>query len=209
MKMISPLKYKKYQKTVITQPFGANPKNYAHHGIKGHNGIDFINGHRKDCYGIGIVATHKGTVVRVVKNEPMSTKGNGTYIDLIEGDKLYKSVYWHLSEVLVDIGDKVRAGQLIGRMGNSGTVRPKPTDQQPYAGTHLHFGLYMYNKVGTHSWRRSNLDYKGAVDPMPYFTDRTIARRFREQKERPSIGRIRMLLEPLFWALRIMKGRLK
>jgi len=211
MKLTSPLKYRKGQKTIISQPFGVNYEKYKHHGIKGHNGIDFVNGNEMDCYGIGITAAHKGEVVALVATDPMSTYGNGVYIQEQEGDKLYKSVYWHLSKVLVKVGDNVSQGQLIGRMGNSGIVRPKPEIGRPYKGTHLHFGLYVYNKNGN-GWVRSNTDYKGAVDPMPYFTDRTIAKHFKEQLEKPSIERMSIVLAPILWAFKkfriVFKGRL-
>lgn len=157
-----------------------------------------------NCYGIGIVAAHKGRVVRVVADEPMSTKGNGVYVQTREGDLRYKSVYWHLSEVLVRAGDLVKQGQLIGRMGNSGTVRPKPTERQPYLGTHLHFGLYLYRLVNGRRKAEDN-DYRGAIDPMPLFSEQTKVRNFREQLERPSIDRLRILIAPLIWAIKLLK----
>ena len=36
-------------------------------------------------------------------------------------------------------GDKVSQGQVIGTVGNTGKVSPKPTASNPNAGTHLHF----------------------------------------------------------------------
>jgi len=208
MKFTSPLKYRKNQKTTITQPFGANPKYYSKYKIPGHNGIDFVNGHQRNCYGIGITATHAGRVTKVIAEEPMSTKGNGVYIQVLKDKKRYKSVYWHLSEVLVRVGDYVKQGQLVGRMGNSGIVRPAPNISKPYQGTHLHYGLYVW-EIRDNNWFKVNEDYKGAVDPMPYFSDNTIARNFQEKLERPNLGRLSIILAPIIWAIGILKEELR
>lgn len=207
MELKSPLKYTKGQKTSITQRFGENPEFYS--PMKGHNGIDFVNGYQKSAYGTGIVAVHDGKVSRVISNTPMSTMGNGVYIIKQEGDTLYRTIYWHLSEVLVKAGQEVKQGQLIGRMGNSGIVRPVPTTSCPYCGTHLHFGLYPYiKKDGTWVKQFKDNGYNGAVDPMPYFSDNTISLNFKEQQEAPLIlNRIAILMAPLFWAINKLKGR--
>jgi len=51
----------------------------------------------------------------------------------------YVSIYAHLSEIVVSAGESVKSGQLIGRVGNSGNVIPKPTSADPQSGKHLHF----------------------------------------------------------------------
>ena len=59
----------------------------------------------------------------------------------IEHPNGYTSIYTHLSEIVVSVGDNVKSGQLIGRVGNSGNVLPKPTSVNPQAGKHLHFEM--------------------------------------------------------------------
>ena len=56
------------------------------------------------------------------------------------------SAYFHLSEIGVAQGDEVRAGDVLGKVGESGRV----------TGAHLHFGLYVLGQ---------------AVDPEPLFAE--------------------------------------
>ncbi len=74
--------------------------------------------------GTPVVASNDG-VVRLTVDHFFS--GKGIFLD--HGLGLY-SMYFHLSEVLVRDGDLVKAGQLIGKVGNTGRV----------TGPHLHWG---------------------------------------------------------------------
>ena len=65
----------------------------------------------------------------------------------------------HLSSILVKEGLTVSRGQKIGTMGNTGHVVPAPTPSNPYAGTHLHFGL----------WKGMPYGGGSAVNPMSIF----------------------------------------
>ncbi len=69
--------------------------------------------------------------------------GNSVFLD--HGDGLI-SMYFHLSRVLVEKGQSVRRGQVIGKVGATGRA----------TGPHLHFGL---------RWRRAR------VDPAPLLAD--------------------------------------
>jgi murein DD-endopeptidase MepM/ murein hydrolase activator NlpD len=64
----------------------------------------------------------------VVFAGPLTVRGNATMID--HGWGVY-SAYMHQSEILVNAGDHVEKGQLIGRVGNTGRVE----------GAHLHFEI--------------------------------------------------------------------
>ncbi|MBR2051612.1 MAG: M23 family metallopeptidase [Bacteroidales bacterium] len=77
---------------------------------KFHGGIDFSG-----PVGTGIYATGDGTVIRVEKNK--SGYGNNVLIDHGYG---YKTRYAHLHSFSVKKGDKVKRGQEIGKMGNTG-----------------------------------------------------------------------------------------
>jgi murein DD-endopeptidase MepM/ murein hydrolase activator NlpD len=83
-----------------------------------HTGLDY-------CGQIGdpIYAAAPGVVVFA---GPSTVRGNATMID--HGMGVF-SAYMHQSEILVNVGDRVEQGQLIGRVGNTGRVE----------GPHLHF----------------------------------------------------------------------
>jgi murein DD-endopeptidase MepM/ murein hydrolase activator NlpD len=85
-----------------------------------HTGVDY-------CGQVGdpIYAAASGVVVFA---GPLTVRGNATMID--HGWGIY-SAYMHQSEILVNMGDHVEQGQLIGRVGNTGRVE----------GPHLHFEI--------------------------------------------------------------------
>jgi murein DD-endopeptidase MepM/ murein hydrolase activator NlpD len=62
----------------------------------------------------------------VVFSGAMTVRGNATMID--HGWGIY-TAYMHQSEILVNVGDHVVKGQIIGKVGNTGRVE----------GPHLHF----------------------------------------------------------------------
>jgi murein DD-endopeptidase MepM/ murein hydrolase activator NlpD len=212
----SPVKYTKRGSKIygvsVNQKFGENIETYKKFGLqKGHNGVDFGlgNGNQMEAtYGASIVAAHDGVVVKTVWDEPMSTKGNGVYVQYQEGDVIYWSCYWHLSKIKVKVGDKVKTGDVVGNMGNSGTCFPMPTELYPYNGTHLHFGIYKWNIVDG-KWIKDNEDMDGAIDPMPLFSAETIAKNFNEYYEGNSIERISVVLYPIMWLLRRIQSSLK
>lgn len=94
---------------------------------RSYNGSDYIYFHTglDYCGQIGdpIYAAAAGVVVFA---GPLTVRGNATMID--HGWGIY-SAYMHQSEILVNVGDHVEQGQLIGRVGNTGRVE----------GPHLHF----------------------------------------------------------------------
>ncbi|MGI6393738.1 MAG: peptidoglycan DD-metalloendopeptidase family protein [bacterium] len=99
-----------------------------------HEGVDF-----KAAVGTPIYSTTEGTVSR--KN--WMTKYNGYCVEIEEKGKPFTYKYLHLSEILVDIGQKVKPGDYIANSGNTGkTTAP-----------HLHYQI--------------NLGQKGkAIDPF-------------------------------------------
>jgi len=142
----------------ISQLFGYDYKYYMReYGIPGHNGIDFVVPTNRSGFGEPILAMHNGTVTKITYDTPHKTKGNGIYI-LDESGKFYTN-YWHLSSFEVVISEKVKAGDCIGLMGNSGTVSPEPRPDNPHLGTHLHSGLYIPT---------INNMYGGFVNPLPF-----------------------------------------
>jgi murein DD-endopeptidase MepM/ murein hydrolase activator NlpD len=93
-------------------------------GIHGHNAVDLAS-----SYGSNILAAADGEVI-VSKNSGWNG-GYGDYIVLSHPNGT-QTLYAHLSATLVDVGDHVTQGQVIGKMGHTGDVNG-PT------GTHLHF----------------------------------------------------------------------
>jgi LysM repeat protein len=90
-------------------------------GLHGHNGVDLAS-----SYGASILAAATGKVV-VAKSGGWGG-GYGDYI-VVQHDNGTQTLYGHLSAVLVQVGDFVSKGQVIGRMGSTGQS----------TGIHLHF----------------------------------------------------------------------
>ena len=89
---------------------------------KFHNGVDIANQR-----GTPVVAAMSGTVVKAGYN------GNyGRYLILRHGDG-FQTLYAHLDKALVTPGDRVRQGQQVGEMGNTGYSSED----------HLHFSIFL------------------------------------------------------------------
>lgn len=86
-----------------------------------HTGIDLAG-----PQGTPIVATRSGTVT---KAEYQDQAGNFVSIDHLDG---YSSSYLHMSKYIVEVGQFVIAGQVIGYCGQTGVA----------TGPHLHFEVY-------------------------------------------------------------------
>lgn len=108
----------------------SSPYGYRIHPITGqykfHSGVDLAG-----PQGTPIVATRDGTVTMAKTGY---NSGNGNYVTINHGDG-FSSSYLHMLENLqVSVGQKVKAGQIIGYMGSTGMS----------TGPHLHFTIY-YN----------------------------------------------------------------
>jgi len=90
-----------------------------------HNGVDIANN-----TGTAVLAADSGRVVSVL-NE---VYGYGHHIIIDHGNGL-RTLYGHLSEIMVNVGDNVGRGQQIGRMGSTGRS----------TGPHLHFTVFSGN----------------------------------------------------------------
>ena len=106
----------------ITDAYG-----YRIHPLSGtykwHNGVDLAAGS-----GTAIYATQSGTVTSACYNEAY---GNMVTINHANG---YSSLYGHMTNYIVSVGDYVTQGQTIGYVGSTGWS----------TGPHLHFTIY-YN----------------------------------------------------------------
>lgn len=153
-----------YPKGSVSQWFAENPELYAQAvpGLKGHNGHDYVAKH-----GTPLLAVEDAKVYDI---NP-SKGGYGMYVRLWATDKKNKEIrewtYGHLSEIKCKAGDKVKAGDCIGLMGNTGFVISDSNGNgfwhfNPYAGTHLHLGLRKYNLKG--EIQNYPGDYLGSID---------------------------------------------
>ena len=134
----------------LTQEFGKTKFAIAHPSYYppgGHNGLDYAG-----KLGSAIMACHAGKVVRKKYH-----KYNGNYISLWNEDGCYATKYLHLSKFNCELGDYIKAGDIIGFCGNTGLSE----------GSHCHFGLYQTNKKG-YIINKDN-GFKGAINPQPYF----------------------------------------
>ena len=115
----------------IRQSFGQNPAAYKSFGLAGHEGIDYAC-----ALGTPIRAAADGVVFRsgATSGEYGPDKNQGPYgirvtVEHTRGSQKGYTVYAHLSSVSVQVGDRVQAGDEVGKSGNTGHS----------TGAHLHF----------------------------------------------------------------------
>lgn len=149
-----------------------------------HNGID-VGTFELDS----VLASHDGIVLKADFGE--TTHGNGVWIlsDPYDGGKrAVLTAYFHLDTLLVQTGDRVAAGELIGTEGNTGFIvvgsTPYWGDAPAGKGVHLHYGVYpliaclpseLEYTIGGKPFRKELRGNKtnGAADPLPFLTDPT------------------------------------
>jgi murein DD-endopeptidase MepM/ murein hydrolase activator NlpD len=122
----------------ITQPFNAVNDRYQNGR---HSGIDY-----GVVTGTQIVAAAIGKTIFAGWNND----GYGNMVEIDHGG--YKTLYAHLDQVAVAVGQTVAAGELIGYSGSTGNS----------TGPHLHFELITPENA-TPDWP------KGQRDPSPFF----------------------------------------
>lgn len=107
----------------VTQWFGNDPEGYADYGLPGHEGIDLIapEGSRIFCVAPG--------EVKMVERNP-DVHNYGIHIRVSHADG-YETIYAHLQQALVEHGQTVQAGQVLGLADHTGNSR----------GDHLHLTL--------------------------------------------------------------------
>jgi hypothetical protein len=111
----------------------------------GHCGVDLGS-----TLGEPVFAVFAGVVERIERDETRGGRA-GRYVRIGHKDSQVVTRYIHLDSIRDDLkeGDRVDGGQLIGRLGQSGTVRSAP---------HLHFGLSLRVAGGGERY----------LDPEPY-----------------------------------------
>jgi hypothetical protein len=126
----------------ITQHFGANPAAYARFGQAGHNGVDF---------GVPLYTAVHAAAAGMVAKTGSDPKGYGLYV-ILKHTNGYQTLYAHLGRVMVDTGEELPAGSVLGLSGSTGNS----------TGPHLHFEL-------RRDTAKSTSYPQGAVNPLGYY----------------------------------------
>ena len=112
----------------------------------------FYNGKARSFHSGVDIAKAKGAAIRAPAGGTVTLVHQGMYfagkIVVLDHGHGLASTFIHLSKTLVKVGDRVRKGQLVGRVGATGRA----------TGPHLHWSL---------SWFQTRIDPVRAVGPMP------------------------------------------
>jgi murein DD-endopeptidase MepM/ murein hydrolase activator NlpD len=150
------------QQVINSNPDGTCPigsdKLYQHFGMGGHNGTDLAAGIQSiyaACDGVVVEKQEvpaRGLGLGILTNEQYDFGRYGTHYIKIR--------YWHLQSFNCDVGDEIKAGQLIGTSDNTGFS----------SANHLHFeGQLMDKDAGGHPVLFTPLgSISGAIDIEPY-----------------------------------------
>ena len=129
----------------VTQVYGNNPTYYSQFGFNGHEGTDWGTPN-----GTPVLAPFDGIVLR----DTDSAKEDNYGIKVVLWDPVQKCAAWfcHLQSNSVNLGEKVKKGQIIGLSNNTGNT----------SGPHLHVNFCETDVNGN----RLNTDngYKGFLD---------------------------------------------
>jgi murein DD-endopeptidase MepM/ murein hydrolase activator NlpD len=127
------------------RPIGEEYPTTSAFGIRrSYDGGPYDNYHAGQDFGapVGVIVTAPAAGI-VSLAAPLVVRGNVVILD--HGRGVFTG-YWHLSDILVEEGQRVDAGDLIGLVGNTGLS----------TGAHLHWELRIYGI---------------AVDPMQYLAE--------------------------------------
>jgi murein DD-endopeptidase MepM/ murein hydrolase activator NlpD len=138
---------------MITNPFGPSDwGNFFYRGVRIHDGVDMAS-----WCGDNVMAAHDGTVLAVGTQYDDYLGWIGSlepYKDLfdrkhwwsslpltivIDDGNGFRSIYAHESKITVKVGQKVKAGQVIGYEGATGNA----------TGCHVHYGLFSPDETAT------------------------------------------------------------
>jgi murein DD-endopeptidase MepM/ murein hydrolase activator NlpD len=145
LQLVWPTDYK-----VFTQKFGQRPEYYSKFGLPGHEGVDI-----RCPTGTNVYSCADGAVTQVGWRTPNHAYGYSVRTRHKRVDGEYELIYAHLVDgsAKVNVGDAVKAGQLIALGDNTGNS----------SAAHLHLSL---KKIGA-----KNGGYGEIIDPEPFFVD--------------------------------------
>jgi murein DD-endopeptidase MepM/ murein hydrolase activator NlpD len=105
----------------VSSEFGLRPNPFGGNSYEIHEGIDFAG-----PVGKPILATAEGVVVKADYDS-----GYGNHVKIDHGYH-YETLYAHMLQLAVKIGDRVQRGEVIGYLGSTGRS----------SGPHLHYSVY-------------------------------------------------------------------
>lgn len=146
---------------VLTQGYGRTAFALYTYKSQWHNGIDIGAPN-----GTPIVASESGEVVFATNQDAVLTNGiaycrGGAYgkVVVIKHDNGLATLYAHMSLYLVDVGDRVERGELIGYIGRTGWA----------TGPHIHYAVF---DGSTYTLRQSRvcgpMPVGGDLNPLNY-----------------------------------------
>ena len=152
-------------KAVVAQGYGRTSFAKKSHYYEFHNGIDIcIKGNNKQCDDelsliSPVLAAEDGEVIGTGNSDQFCWRGAlGRWVSIKHTNGL-ATTYAHLSAFSVSQGDKVKRGQTIGTMGNSGLS----------TGPHVHFTVYAADTLTIRPSRVCGLlPIGGSLNPMEY-----------------------------------------
>ncbi|MGE7916519.1 M23 family metallopeptidase [Lysinibacillus xylanilyticus] len=124
----------------LTSKFGWRNIGY---GKEWHQGIDLASTGK-----VPIFASAAGVISRA---QVLSSYGNVVMIKHTINGKTFETNYAHLDSSCVQVGQRVKQGQQIGIMGNTGRA----------------FGIHLHFEIHYRSWEKGQ---PNAVDPMKYIS---------------------------------------
>jgi len=110
----------------VSSNFGARSNPFNGRGSEHHNGMDI-----RSKYGTLVKSTADGKVIFA------GYKGNFGNLVIIDHGKNFKTLYGHLSEILVKSGQEIKANTFIGKVGSTGRS----------TGPHLHYEIHKDGKI--------------------------------------------------------------
>jgi murein DD-endopeptidase MepM/ murein hydrolase activator NlpD len=134
--------YEEYLKR-MTRLISFTPMGYPHHGR-----ITSNFGHRENPFTGENIERHRGLDIKGAHGEIVKTTASGLVkfasrrggygnVVIVTHDNGFETYYGHLSKILVKAGQKINAGDQIGRIGSTGRS----------TGPHLHYEVHQHGKI--------------------------------------------------------------
>lgn len=111
---------------VITSGYGHRENPFTGENVEKHKGLDI-----RGQYGELVKSTASGRVVMAGRRG-----GYGNCVVINHGNG-FETYYGHLSKILIKVGQQVKAGDKIGKIGSTGRS----------TGPHLHYEVHRYGKI--------------------------------------------------------------
>lgn len=145
---------------IVTRPFGFKDGYYTKFGFLGHEGCDFVPNSTQQA-GANIYSPIDGEVIRDTDDISQDPNWSAYGKKVIVWNAEKKIAFWfcHLQSNSVKLGQKVKEGDLVGKMGHTST----PGN---VFGDHLHLNMCNTDENGNRLDQDNG--YKGFIDPLPF-----------------------------------------